>query len=225
MGDAFEKIYNNKKGITVSVIGDGGMEEGIVFETLNMASKMKLPILFICENNLYSTHTPLEERTLEKKPINRVKSFNIDTDYFDSNDPDKLYDLMSKVTNKIRKTKKPHFIEIKTYRFNGHVGPEGDDHYNYRERKEINNWVKKDPLEFYIQKLVKKNKNFQKIKEKIDNENLKRINKAFHFAQKSKFPKNFQNDNFKNTFKGISKFYDNKISFGTVQETHKPKPY
>lgn len=225
LGDAFEKIYNNKKGITVSVIGDGGMEEGIVFETLNMASKMKLPILFICENNLYSTHTPLEERTLERKPINRVKSFNIDTDYFDSNDPDKLYDLMSKVTKKIRKTKKPHFIEIKTYRFNGHVGPEGDDHFNYRKRKEINNWVKKDPLEFYIQKLVKKNKYFLKIKEKIDNENLKRINKAFNFAQKSKFPKDFQNDNFKNTFKGISKFYDNKISFGTVQETHKPKPY
>ena len=60
LGDAFEKILTITKGITISVIGDGGMEEGIVFETLNMASKMKLPILFICENNLYSTHTPFE---------------------------------------------------------------------------------------------------------------------------------------------------------------------
>ena len=104
-GDAFEKIYNNKKGITISVIGDGGMEEGVVFETLNMASKMSLPILFICENNLYSTHTPLNERTLEKKPSNRVKSFNIDTDYFEGNDPDKLFNLMLKITKKIRKQK------------------------------------------------------------------------------------------------------------------------
>ncbi len=225
LGDAFEKIYNNKKGITISVIGDGGMEEGVVFETLNMASKMRLPILFICENNLYSTHTPLSERTLEKNPSNRAKSFNIDTDYFDINDPDKLFKLMSKITKKIRKTKKPHFVEIKTYRFNGHVGPEGDDHFNYRNKKEIKEWIKKDPLGNYIKKLTKNNKDFLKIKNKIDIQNIRKINEAFNFAEKSKFPTEFQNDNFKNTFKGIKKFYDNKISFGTVQDSHKPKPY
>ena len=86
LGDAFEKIYNKKKGIAISVIGDGGMEEGVVFETLNMASKMKLPILFICENNLYSTHTPLKERTLEKKPSNRAKSFNMETKFSSGDD-------------------------------------------------------------------------------------------------------------------------------------------
>ena len=69
------------------------------------------------------------------------------------------------------------------------------------------------------------NKDFLKIKNKIDIQNIRKINEAFNFAEKSKFPTEFQNDNFKNTFKGIKKFYDNKISFGTVQDSHKPKPY
>ena len=168
------------------------MEEGVVFETLNMASKMSLPILFICENNLYSTHTPLNERTLEKKPSNRVKSFNIDTDYFEGNDPDKLFNLMLKITKKIRKQKKPHFIEIKTYRFNGHVGPEGDDHFNYRDKKEINEWIKKDPLNNYVKKLSKNNKKFFKIKEKIDKQNIAKIKGHLILQKKINFQRNIK---------------------------------
>ncbi len=225
LGDAFEKIYNKKKGIAFSVIGDGGMEEGVVFETLNMASKMKLPILFICENNLYSTHTSLKERTLEKKPSNRAKSFNMETNYFEDNDPDKLFNLLNKIIKKIRITKKPQFIEIKTYRFNSHVGPEGDDHFNYRDKKEIRNSIKKDALNFYSKKMLKGDKNFSKIKNNIDDSNKNIVEKAFQFAEKSDFPKEFQSFNFKGTYKKIKKFYDNKIPFGTTQENHKPKPY
>jgi pyruvate dehydrogenase E1 component alpha subunit len=225
LGDAYEKNYNKKKGIAISVIGDGGMEEGIVYEALNMASLMKLPILFICENNKYSTHTTLPQRTLEHNPIHKVKNFNIDTSYFNSNDPDKLYDLMNKIIKKIRKTKKPHFIEVNTYRFNGHVGPEGDDHFNYRSKKEIKSWIAKDPLKFYEKKLLKKIKNFSKFKNKIDKENLKTIDEAFEFAEKSDFPKEYQSNNFKGTYKNVKEFYDNNISFGLIQEGHKPKPY
>ena len=225
LGDAYEKIYSKKKGIAISVIGDGGMEEGIVYEALNMASHMNLPILYICENNSYSTHTTLKERTVNNKPSTRVKNFSVDTSYFDGNDPDKLFNLMSKIVKKIRKTKKPHFIEIQTYRFNGHVGPEGDDHFNYRSQKEINKWIARDPLKFYEKKLLKKDKGFLKVKEKIENENLKIIDNAFKFAEKSDFPKKYKNNNFIGTYKNVNKFYDNQINFGTTQEDHKPKPY
>ena len=225
LGTAFAQKNYNKKNVSVTVIGDGGMEEGIVYETLNLASLKSLPILFICENNNYSTHTPLNERTLEKKPSNRAKSFNMETSYFEGNDPDKLFNLLSKIIKKIRITKKPQFIEIKTYRYNSHVGPEEDDHYNYRNKKEINNSIKKDALNFYLKKMLKKNKNFLKIKNNIDRLNKKTIEKAFKFAEKSSFHKEFQSFNFKGTYKNIKKFYDNKISFGTTQEKHKPKPY
>ena len=225
LGDAYEKIYNKKKGIAISVVGDGGMEEGIVYESLNMASLMKLPVLFICENNKYSTHTTLPQRTLEHKPINKVKNFNIDTSYFTGNDPDKLFNLLNKILKKIRKTKKPHYLEVDTYRFNGHVGPEGDDHFNYRSKKEIKRWIAKDPLKFYEKKLLKKNKGFLELKKKIDRENLKLINDAFEFAEKSEFPKEYKNNNFKGTYKNVKNFFDNQISFGLEQEGHKPKPY
>jgi len=225
LGDAYEKKYNKKKGIAISVIGDGGMEEGIVYEALNIATHMNLPILYICENNSYSTHTPINQRTIVHKSSDKVKNFNINTTYFDGNDPDKLFMIVKSILKKIRVSKKPHFIEINTYRFNGHVGPEGDDHFEYRSKKEINKWIKKDPLKFYIKKLNKNYKNFSKIKDIIGSINIKIINKAFEFAEKSKFPKEYENQNFKGTYKNVRKFYNNKISFGTIQDDHKPKPY
>ena len=60
VGDAFAKKYKNKNFLNVSVIGDGGMEEGIVIESINMASLYNLPVIFICENNIYSTHTHIK---------------------------------------------------------------------------------------------------------------------------------------------------------------------
>jgi len=73
--------------------------------------------------------------------------------------------------------------------------------------------------------MLRGDKNFLKIKNNIDNANKKIVQKAFKFAEKSDFPKEFQSFNFKGTYKKIKKFYDNKISFGTTQENHKPKPY
>ena len=67
VGDAFTKIMNNKDEISIAVIGDGGMEEGITFEAINLAVLMNLPVLFICENNQYSTHTNIRERSATKK--------------------------------------------------------------------------------------------------------------------------------------------------------------
>jgi TPP-dependent pyruvate/acetoin dehydrogenase alpha subunit len=225
LGAAFEKVYNKKKGIAIAVIGDGGMEEGTVFETLNIASLMNLPILFICENNLYSTHTPLKERTLENKMINKVKGFKIQSTFISDNDPENFYVKMHKIVSNIRKKNKPHFVEIMTYRFNGHVGPEGDDHYNYRKKKEIKHWINKDPLNLFVKKNIKKDKNFKKIKLEIDNNNDKIIKNAFEYAKKSNFLKEFKKFNFKGGYKKINKFYDNKISFGTTQDSHGPKPY
>ena len=97
--------------------------------------------------------------------------------------------------------------------------------FNYRNKKEIRNSIKKDALNFYSKKMLRGDKNFLKIKNNIDNANKKIVQKAFKFAEKSDFPKEFQSFNFKGTYKKIKKFYDNKISFGTTQENHKPKPY
>ncbi len=223
VGDAYAKIYQKKNSISVTVIGDGGMEEGIVYESLNLASKMQLPVLFICENNGYSTHTHLRERVINPKAFIKVKPFGIKCTYIESQDPEKLYLKLSKIINEIKKTKKPQFIEIQTYRFNGHVGPEGDDHFNYRPKKEIDFWKKKDPIIMYRNNLNKKINNFKKIEKKFDLKIKKIIDDAFIFAEKSKFPKDFKKYNYNNTYSSVvKKFYKNDIKLLKDQEKHKP---
>ena len=77
LGTAYiQKLYH-KKNMTFTIIGDGGMEEGIVYETLNLASLKSLPIIFICENNRYSVHTNINVRTKTSNFHNKVKSFDI----------------------------------------------------------------------------------------------------------------------------------------------------
>lgn len=226
VGDAYAKIYKKENSISVAVIGDGGMEEGIVYESLNLASKMRLPVLFICENNNYSTHTHLRERVINPKAFNKVKPFGIKCTYINHQNPDKLYSKLSQIITEIKKTKKPQFVEIQTYRFNGHVGPEGDDHFNYRPKNEIEFWKKKDPVSLYKKYLSKKFNNFKKIEKKFDLKIKKVIDAAFIYAEKSKFPKDFKRYNFNNTYsKVVKKFYKNEIKLFKEQEGHKPKPY
>ncbi len=226
-GDAFSKIYKKTNNFTVTVIGDGGMEEGICAETLNIAVLYNLPILFICENNGYSTHTGLKQRAEYKKVSKRIKGYNLESHIFNSNDPEKLYFLLKKLTAKIRITKKPIFLEIMTYRFNGHVGPEGDDHYNYRSKKEINLWKRKDPIVNYRNKLLKKFKNkFINFENKTISKLNKEIDDAFKFAERSKFPNEYKKFNYQNTYSKIVKtFFKNDIDFENEQDSHKPMPY
>ena len=77
LGTAFKQKNSKTQNITITVIGDGGMEEGIVYETLNLASLKSLPILFICENNNFSVHTNIKERTNLRNFKNLVETFGI----------------------------------------------------------------------------------------------------------------------------------------------------
>jgi len=223
VGDAFAKKYKSKKLINISVIGDGGMEEGIVYESLSLAALYKLPIMFICENNIYSTHTHLKERQYSKDIIKKVKALGIESHKINSNNPIYVNEKMKKVMEKARKNI-PQFVEIETYRFGSHVGPEDDDHYNYRPKKEREFWIKNDPLK-KMSNILKNRSDFNFYYNKIEKDIMKKINEAYKFAEKSSFPKMYHKFNFSNKNVLRGKFYDNRIEFGSEQEGHKPKPY
>ena len=224
IGDAFAKKYRNEKSIAVAVIGDGGMDEGISYEVINMATIMKLPILFICENNFYSTQTHMRERNKKLSIAKKLTPFGIESKLLDTKNPEVCFDVLDKSIKKIRKNNKPIFIEALTYRFNAHVGPESDDHYNYRSKNEIDYWKKRDPLNFYEKKLNKEFKDFAKKKSSIKKIIKVKIKNSFEFAEKSKFPNSFKEFNFQNNYsKLVKKFYKNSISFDDKQEDHKPK--
>ncbi len=223
VGDAFAKKYKSKKFVNISVIGDGGMEEGIVSEAINMACLYKLPVIFICENNIYSTHTHIKERVRQTNILKKVQPYGIETTKIKSNNPILVYEIMEKIIKKARKNK-PQFVEIETYRFGSHVGPEDDDHYGYRPIKERNLWLKNDPI-LKLKKILSKKKEFKNFEKKVYHEIMRKIDNAYDFAEKSDFPKKFIQFNYSDKKTIIKKFYENNIPFGSDQEGHKPKPY
>ncbi|RPG17009.1 MAG: thiamine pyrophosphate-dependent dehydrogenase E1 component subunit alpha [Pelagibacteraceae bacterium TMED124] len=186
VGVALKSIsnINKKKFITAIFFGEGATEEGIFHESINFAVVNNLPVLFVCENNFFSVYTPLKDRQSKKRNIiNIIKSNGMSAFSGDGNDATKVYKIAKKSINYIRKYNKPVFLEFKTYRWLEHCGPNWDDNLGYREKSEINKWIKKCPLKSIEKKLVKDNLN--KIKNEIDNQVLK----AFKFARKSNFPK------------------------------------
>lgn len=185
VGYAYSLKYLNKNSRICIYIGDASCEEGVFFESLNFAIIKKLPIIFLCENNKYSVYSNLKQRQPKNRKLFKLaKSFGIDSYYFSSKDPIKLCENLKKILN----TKKPIFIEIDTYRYYEHCGPNKDDHLNYRPRKEINYWIKKDPVKIVENYLLKKkilsHSQLILIKKKIHSE----IFSAFKFAKKAKAP-------------------------------------
>jgi pyruvate dehydrogenase E1 component alpha subunit len=146
MGIAFALKYRAAPGIVISVAGDGSLDEGVSYEALNLAALHRVPLLAICENNLYAAHTPEPLRTMSRSLVDRIKPFGMRTERFDGMDVVKLHLQLRALIDEMRAGAGPSFVEIETYRFCGHVGPEKDDWLDYRTADEITRWRKRDPI-------------------------------------------------------------------------------
>jgi TPP-dependent pyruvate/acetoin dehydrogenase alpha subunit len=147
LGMAFAEKYKNTGNIVVAFIGDGTLGEGAVYETLNMASLWKVPLLIVVENNQYAQTTSVKNN-LAGSIVKRAEAFSIDTGEIESNDASVLYSRFDSIINKVRSKGMPHFEVVHTYRLNAHS--KGDD---FRDKKEIESWKKKDPLS-YIKSMI-----------------------------------------------------------------------
>ena len=163
--------------------GDAALEEGVFYESVNFAILHGLPLLFVCENNLYSVYSGLEVRQPKGRKIyEMVKALGIETDYGDGNNVSEVYHKVAIAKEKIFAGEGPQFLEFETYRWREHCGPNYDNDIGYRDEKEFLKWKKRDPIENILKK-IEKNK-FLALKEKISKE----IKEAFDFAEKSPFP-------------------------------------
>ena len=169
-GLAFAEKYNKTNKIVVVFIGDGTLGQGVVYETLNIASKWRLPLFVVIENNRYAQSTKIEY-TLSGRIKDRVTAFDIGTSELSTFDVREIYENSKLIIEKIRKEKKPKCLILNTYRFVSHS--KSDDG---RSKEEIEKWLNKDPL-----KLIEKEFELDQIeKEKnlVSNELDKIINKA-----------------------------------------------
>ncbi|MFA5839206.1 MAG: thiamine pyrophosphate-dependent dehydrogenase E1 component subunit alpha [Candidatus Margulisiibacteriota bacterium] len=190
LGSALASAICQDKKVTVSFFGDGATGEGVLYESFNFAALKKLPIIFACENNLYSTHMSIRECRANGTIYKSGLPFSVPSFRVDGNDVLAVFAVAKKAALACRSGKGPVFIEFMTYRFRGHVGADDNVqgvHTDIRPKKEIAGWFKKDPIrrfERYLLNGVFGKAELLKIKEQVDAE----INDAFNFALKSPCP-------------------------------------
>ena len=146
-GVAFAHKYGKTGSVAVAVIGDGGMEEGICWEAINLAAVMNLPVIFIIENNQYSVHTSFSKRSKIDNLSKRVESFGVEAKRFSALDIGGINNYLKDKISAARNNYTPACIEIDVWRYAPHVGPENDDEkYNYRDKEAMKYWEANDPL-------------------------------------------------------------------------------
>ena len=174
------------KNISCVFFGDGAVEEGVFFEAVNFAIIKKLPVLFICENNLYSVYSPLTVRQPENRIIHEmVKGLGINTFSGNGNDVSEVFEITQYAVEKIKKGKGPQFIEFSTYRWREHCGPNFDNDIGYRSEEEFESWKRKDPVKHCEENLL------GELAADIDDYRIKTqkyVDDAFAFAGESPFP-------------------------------------
>ena len=183
VGSALAMKIQEKKSISCVFFGDGATEEGVFYESINFAIVRNLPVLFICENNLYSVYSGLEVRQpKERRIFEMVRAAGIEANHGDGNNVLEVSSLVKAVKDKILLGEGPQFLEFDTYRWREHCGPNYDNDIGYREEKEFLEWKKKDPL-----KDVFENKDLNLVKGFFNKFNAE-IQQAHHFADNSEFP-------------------------------------
>jgi pyruvate dehydrogenase E1 component alpha subunit len=142
---ADSRVGNGK--VTVAFIGDATVEEGVFHESANFASLHKLPVVFVCENNLYSVYTPLRQRQ-PKRPLTALaRGHDMPAEHGDGNDVAAVHALTARAVERSRRGLGPSFLLFDTYRWREHCGPNFDNHIGYRTEAEYLEWKKRDPLQ------------------------------------------------------------------------------
>jgi len=188
VGTALSSCIKNEKRVAVSFFGDGATNEGVFYESLNFASLKKLPVVFVCENNLYSTHMPITKTLADTNIAKKASGFGMPGFKIDGNDVLKVYQAVKKAIDNVRKGKGPTLIECQTYRWRGHVGPDDNIqgiHTDIRPKSELESWKAKCPIKRAERTLNLSAPQKKRIAGKIEKE----IEKAVMFAKNSPFPK------------------------------------
>ncbi len=140
--------------IAVSIFGDGSANIGAFHESLNFAAIRKLPVVFVCENNLYGEYTRIQLSTPVEDIAVRAGSYNMPGVIVDGQDVDKVAEAMATAVARARRGDGPTLIEMKTYRYSGHSR---SDPATYRPAGELDAWLKRDPINIFAERLVGEN--------------------------------------------------------------------
>lgn len=170
-------------------LGDGATEEGVFYESINFAALKKLPVLYVCENNLYSVYSSLGVRQPAGRRIfEMVRHMGIQSDSGDGNDAIDVYQKAVHALGSIRGGSGPYFIEFATYRWREHCGPNFDNHIGYRTEEEYLHWKERDPIALLESEMQGGGLVTEAEIAQMDGVIAQEVNEAFEFAESSPFP-------------------------------------
>jgi TPP-dependent pyruvate/acetoin dehydrogenase alpha subunit len=183
VGFAYAVKLQRKDSVVASFFGDGAVDEGVFYESLNFAALKALPIVFVCENNRYAIHTHQSKRQKLDNICERARGQGMPAEQIPNNDVQRIYECISESVGQLRAgSSGPFFFECLTYRLKEHVGPSDDFQLGYRTREEADVWLRTDPIEQLGAHLDAADR--RRIETEVESE----IKDAFAFAEQSPWP-------------------------------------
>lgn len=188
VGCAYANIYLGVQKKCVVFFGDGAIDEGAFWESLNFAAVKKIPVLFVCEDNNYAIHSHSKTRHGYKNIADIVSRFECFVSESATTDVEKIYILTKQIVARQRKNPKPAFLYLKYYRYLEHVGINYDFEHGYRSEREFKRWLKIDPLIMQRKRLIKKYRVSEKEVKKIEDQVDKQIQASVQKTINAPFP-------------------------------------
>ena len=171
--------------VVACFFGEGASNQGTFHESINMASIWKLPVIFVCENNLYAMGTRQSTVMAIENVADRAVAYGIPGVVLDGNDVLAVYEATQRAVERARKGEGPTLIECKTYRHKGHSRV---DPAKYRPKEEVEEWLAKDPIKRFKEKLLQINTLTESEVQQIEKEVSAEIEEAVKFAMESPYP-------------------------------------
>ena len=147
VGAALAARLRKETAVSVAFFGDGATEEGGTQESMNMAAAYRLPVVFVCENNLYASHLGLLERRAADNIVDLAVAHGMPGERIDGNDVEAVHDAAVRAVERARAGHGPTLLECRTYRWRGHVGPSWDMDVGVKRKDELQEWLACDPIQ------------------------------------------------------------------------------
>ena len=187
VGLAFANKRAGNGRISCVFFGDGALDEGSFWESLNVASLMRLPVLFVCEDNGLAVHTPAEARQGYRSITEQVNGFHCTVLQDDTTDVERVYDLTKEAMDTINTTGGPVFLYLKCYRYLEHVGIAEDFDAGYRSKSEYDEWLKRDCVLLQRERLIEQGLSEEDIQQ-MESHTEEGIRNSIKLAQDAPFP-------------------------------------
>jgi pyruvate dehydrogenase E1 component alpha subunit len=182
LGDVYQ---GNDDAITICMFGDGATNIGFFHEGLNLSKVWNLPVLWVCENNMYGMGTAIDRASAVSEIRQKAEGYGMQNERIDGMDVMQVREDVARVLDKVRKEGGPYFLEIMTYRYRGHsMG----DPERYREKDEVKKWEEEDPIGIFRKYLMEEGIATEAELDEQDAEAERIVQEAVDFAEASPEP-------------------------------------